>query len=77
MKKVDNIRVRVEYVVELSGFEIPQELFDQLESLERIDMTSDALMLGFPNVLDWLSENIEEKDAFEWSYEIEEISATE
>ena len=40
-------------------------------------MTSDALMLGFPNVLDWLSENIEEKDAFEWSYEIEEISATE
>ena len=58
-------------------FEIPQELFDQLESLERIDMTSDALMLGFPNVLDWLSENIKEKDAFEWSYEIDEISATE
>lgn len=77
MKKVDNIRVKVEYVVELSDFEIPQELFDQLESLERIDMTSDALMLRFPNVLDWLSENIKEKDAFEWSYEIEEISATE
>ena len=60
MKKVDNIRVRVEYVVELSGFEIPQELFDQLEPLERIDMTSDALMLGFPNVLDWLSEKIKD-----------------
>ena len=23
-------------------------------------MTSDALMLGFPNVLDWFSENIKE-----------------
>lgn len=77
MKKVDNIRVKVEYVVEISNFEIPEELFDEMEDLERIDMTSDALMLGFPNVLDWLSENIKEKDAFEWSYEIEEISATE
>ena len=77
MKKVDNIRVKVEYVVEISNFEIPEELFDEMEDLERIDMTSDALMLGFPNVLDWLSEDIKEKDAFEWSYEIEEISATE
>ena len=65
MKKVDNIRVEVKYVVELSDFEIPQELFEEMEDLERIDMTSDALMLGFPNVLDWLSENIKEKDAFE------------
>ena len=77
MKKVYNIRVKVEYVVEISDFEIPEELFDEMEDLERIDMTSDALILGFPNVLDWLSENIKEKDAFEWSYEIEEISATE
>ena len=70
MKKVYNIRVKVEYVVEISDFEIPEELFDEMEDLERIDMTSDALILGFPNVLDWLSENIKEKDAFEWSYEI-------
>lgn len=60
MKKVYNIRVKVEYVVEISDFEIPEELFDEMEDLERIDMTSDALMLGFPNVLDWLSENIKE-----------------
>lgn len=77
MQKVNTLRVEVKYVVELSDFEIPQELFEEMEDLERIDMTSDALMLGFPNVLDWLSENIKEKDAFEWSYEIEEISATE
>ena len=60
MKKVDNIRVKVEYIVEKSDFEIPEELFDEIEDLERIDMTSDALMLGFPNVLDWFSENIKE-----------------
>lgn len=77
MQKVNTLRVEFKYVVELSDFEIPQELFDEMESLERIDMTSDALMLGFPNVLDWLYENIKEKDAFEWSYEIKEISATE
>lgn len=77
MRKVDNIRVKVEYLVELSDFEILEELYDELESLERMDMSSDALELGFPKVLDWLSENIKEKDAFEWSYEIEEISATE
>ena len=77
MQKVNTLRVEVKYVVELSDFKIPQELFEEIEDLERIDMTSDALMLGFPNVLDWLSENIKEKDAFEWSYEIEEISATE
>ena len=51
MKKVYNIRVKVEYVVEISDFEIPEELFDEMEDLERIDMTSDALILGFPNVL--------------------------
>ena len=51
MKKVYNIRVKVEYVVEISDFEIPEELFDEIEDLERIDMTSDALILGFPNVL--------------------------
>ena len=31
MKKVDNIRVKVEYVVEISNFEIPEELFDEME----------------------------------------------
>ena len=41
----------MEHVVEISDFEIPEELFDEMEDLERIDMTSDALMLGFPNVL--------------------------
>ena len=51
LKKVDNIRVKVEYIVEKSDFEIPQELFNEIEDLERIDMTSDALMLRFPNVL--------------------------
>ena len=63
MQKVNTLRVEVKYVVELSDFKIPQELFEEIEDLERIDMTSDALMLGFPNVLDWLSENIKEKDA--------------
>ena len=31
LKKVDNIRVKVEYVVEISNFEIPEELFDEME----------------------------------------------
>ena len=29
-EKVDNIRVKVEYVVEISNFEIPEELFDEM-----------------------------------------------
>ena len=34
MKKVDNIRVKVEYIVEKSDFEIPQELFEEMEYLQ-------------------------------------------
>ena len=67
-EKVDNFRVKVEYVVELSDFEILEELYNELRYLEE---------LNHPKVLDFLSENIKGKDAFEWSYEIEEISATE
>ena len=36
MKKVYNIRVKVEYVVEISDFEIPEELFDEMEDLGEI-----------------------------------------
>ena len=77
MQKVNTLRVEVKYVVELSGFEIPQELFDEMEDLQGMYKTTEDLELKNPKVLDWLSENIKEKDAFEWSYEIEEISATE
>ena len=73
MKKVDNIRVEVEYVVELSDFEIPQELFEEMEDLQGHTIYPSLAQTDCPEVLDWLSENIEEKDAFEWSYEIEEI----
>ena len=48
--------MEVKYVVELSDFEIPQELFDEMEYLQGHTIN----ISGNSEVLDWLSENIKE-----------------
>ena len=73
MQKVNTLRVEVKYVVELSDFEIPQELFEEMEDLQGHTIYPSRAQIEYPEVLDWLSENIKEGDACDWEYEIDEI----
>lgn len=73
MQKVNTLRVEVKYVVELSDFEIPQELFEEMEYLQGHTINISRAQILYPEVLDWLSENIKERDAYDWEYEIDEI----
>lgn len=73
MQKVNTLRVEVKYVVELSDFEIPQKLFEEMEDLQGHTIYPSRAQTEYPEALDWLSENIKEGDAYDWEYEIDEI----
>lgn len=53
MQKVNTLRVEVKYVVELSDFEIPQELFDEMEYLQGHTINTSRAQMLSPEVLDW------------------------
>ena len=70
MKKVNTLRVKVEYWVELSDFEVDEYLFEEMSSLEGRTLRYDV---ETEDVLDFLNQEISEKDAYDWRYEIDEI----
>ena len=69
MKKIKTLSVQVTYQVQFGGVEMPEEVFEQLNKYSEIN--SDDIECS--EALEWLSNNIEEKHAYEWSYDISDI----
>lgn len=71
MKTIKNLTVTVTYTVGLGDIEVPEEVYDDLT--EHYDngaweVPEDSI------ATEWLAENIIEKDAMSWSYEIDDLS---
>ena len=70
MKTIKNLTVTVTYTVGLEDIEVPEEVYDDL--IENYDsgaweVPEDSIAAG------WLADNIIEKDAMRWSYEIDDL----
>lgn len=70
MKAIKNLTVTVTYTVGLEDIEVPEEVYDDL--IENYDngvweVPEDSI------AAEWLANNIVEKDAMNWSYEIDDL----
>lgn len=71
MKTIKNLTVTVTYTVGLEDIEVPEEVYDDL--IENYD--SGAWEVPEDSIAtEWLADNIIEKDAMSWSYEIDNLS---
>lgn len=72
---IKDITIVVTYTVRLSELEVPEDVYEQL--VEAYDGNDTIEIDGSPyfsDTLDWLTTNISEKDSYDWSVEIDELS---
>ena len=68
-KKIKNLSIQVTYQVQYGDVQVPDEVFDQLNRSSEIN--SDDIECS--EALDWLSGNVCESNAHDWSYDISDI----
>jgi hypothetical protein len=74
MKIIKDITVKVTYTVGLGGIEVSDKMYEILKGLEGKEVeTGMVISKEEEEAMEWLSDNFKERDAFDWSYEIEEI----
>jgi len=72
MKTIKNLYVKVTYTVGLGDVEVSDEVFEQLDKMADYGFTvEDYESSKYPEAFDWLSDNIRERDAMDWAYEVE------
>ena len=69
MKTIKNLSVTVTYNVQYHNVEVSDEVFEQLENNSEIN--SDDIECS--EAIDWLSDNINESDGLDFSYDISDI----
>ena len=62
MKKIENMTVTVTYTVGLTGVEVPDNVYDALVEYDEIDTGTVTPDSDYYEALDWLGENITERD---------------
>lgn len=70
MKTIKDLTITVTYTVGLGNVEVPEEVYDDL--IKHYDnnvweVPEDSV------AAEWLADNIKEKDAMSWSYEINHL----
>ena len=73
MSKVKDLWVKVTYEVRLGDLEIPKEVKSELKKAYRKGREIQGGEMKYVEASNWLSENIKERDSFEWKVEIEEL----
>lgn len=72
MRTIKNLYVKVTYTVGLEDVEVSDEVFEQLDKMADYGFSvEDCESSKYPEAFDWLSDNIRERDALDWAYEVE------
>lgn len=72
--KLKNLSVRVVYMVELGDITAPKKVIEQLKMIYDKSQTMDAMAISeYPDAAEWLSDNIKERDCFDWECELEDF----
>lgn len=76
MKKINSISVSVTYSVSLGNIEVPDDIYDALIDCEmkELDFNDCNLTELEEKAQEWLANNIHESDAYNWSFEIDDIN---
>lgn len=75
MKQTKKLKVSVTYVVEVSNMQVPENVLDQLNEIyDQGGELTDADR-KFHDAYYWIGESFKEQDAYDWSYNIDEIES--
>jgi len=75
MDNIKELTVKVTYRVSLIDHEIPEKTKEQLvKACDNGDEISVDNSLKYPDAYDWISTNVQERDAMNWDAEIVDIS---
>jgi len=73
MKKIKDIRVTVKYRVGIGGLEVPDEVHQQLQKIEKEGIEVGPDDMEYTDAVEWLTSHIKEKDCMDWQCEIDEL----
>jgi hypothetical protein len=73
MKTIKNLTVTVTYRVGLGDVEVSDEMLKKLEAMQDSGRWNCNDHSNHADAAEWLSDNINEADAFDWEYEIDEL----
>lgn len=74
MKTIKDLDVKVTYKVGLGNVKVPNKVFEQLNEIADSGREVDGTGMEYPEALEWLRNNIKERDCCDLEYEIEEMS---
>jgi hypothetical protein len=74
MKTIKDLSVKVTYSVGLGGLKVSNKVFEQLNEIADSGNEVDGTGMDFPEAVEWLRDNIKERDCCELQYEIGELS---
>ena len=72
IKKVKSLSLTVTYRVGYGGVEMPKEIYEQM--VKAAENGDEIEMHKYPDVADWMSSNVGERDCIDWKAEIDELS---
>ena len=76
MKLINDLQVKVTYTTGLEGVDVSDKVYKGLCKIQEAgNITSSDIIKDddMNEAFEWLSSNINEGDAFDWEYEIEEL----
>lgn len=80
MKKIKDLTVKVTYTVGLCNLNVPDEVYNALaecyDNGGEVPMPDDCIIDNCPELAcasEWLTDNINESDAMDWEFEIEDL----
>ena len=74
MKTVKDLSVTVKYKVGLGNIKMPEKVYKQIVEAAEKGNTIQGTGLKYSDAAEWLSDNIKERDCFEWETEIDDVS---
>lgn len=75
--KVKTINVTVKYTVELGDIEIPENIYNELDSGSHEGLEFDPTIPRKIDAAQWLADNIREGDCMDWTAEVFDIQKSE
>jgi len=74
MKSIEELSVRVTYKVGLGNLKVSKKVYEQLTEIAENRSDVDGTGMEFPEAIEWLRNNVKERDCCDLQYEIVDLS---
>ena len=75
MKTIKELTIRVTYRVGIGNFKVPDNIYNELNQIAGSGIGEvDGMGMEYSDAVEWLRDNIQERDCCDISYAIEDLS---